>query len=451
MLATFLKWALLSVGVVVALLVGAYALSARWPIPQAQQQALAQLRQPRPAPPAGSNLFVALWASPYTIPNDKQEAVLARDLQRFLRTPVASGFRSELSRYPRAPAWPATAPPTCSWAASGCLAQVRAQSRSYAAALAPQAPLLARMASFSQHAYYRDPFPRRIDSPLPELQGLTLSMTQHALDFVQGRQAQAVAAVCSDAQVARVLLRSDESLIVTMIGGAMLRGNADLFASMLSELPVNVALPAQCASAFAPLRVEDSSLCGALHGEARIVDAVYAQMLGEMDQRAQRWYDRAVLKFFDAERTRALTAPNYTWACSDAVRKQLVQDARVDDSALAPPPAKDVACVANAVGCVLADAQYSAGGNYQRQLQDTAAAMRLIGVVLWLREHPDARPLAQRLQELPDELVRPARGITIAAQGQAVQVPRYARHTQAILQFPLAGSALANPSAVSLQ
>ncbi|MDC8746903.1 hypothetical protein NY751_12630 [Xanthomonas campestris] len=451
MFATFLKWALLSVGVVVALLVGAYALSARWPIPQAQQQALAQLRQPRPAPPAGSNLFVALWASPYTIPNDEQQAVLARDLQRFQRTPVASGFRSELSRYPRAPAWPATAPPTCSWAASGCLAQVRAQSRSYAAALAPQAPLLARMATFSQHAYYRDPFPRRIDSPLPELQGLTLSMTQHALDFVQGRQAQAVAAVCSDAQVARVLLRSDESLIVTMIGGAMLRGNADLFASMLSELPVNVALPAQCASAFAPLRVEDSSLCGALHGEARIVDAVYAQMLGEMDQSAQRWYDRAVLKFFDAERTRALTAPNYTWACSDAVRKQLVQDARVDDSALASPPAKDVACVANAVGCVLADAQYSDGGNYQRQLQDTAAAMRLIGVVLWLREHPDARPLAQRLQELPDELVRPARGITIAAQGQAVQVPRYARHTQAILQFPLAGSALANPSAVSLQ
>lgn len=451
MLATFLKWALLSVGVVVALLVGAYALSARWPIPQAQQQALAQLRQPRPAPPAGSNLFVALWASPYTIPNDEQEAVLARDLQRFQRTPVASGFRSELSRYPRAPAWPVTAPPACSWAASGCLAQVRAQSRSYAAALAPQAPLLARMASFSQHAYYRDPFPRRIDSPLPELQGLTLSMTQHALDFVQGRQAQAVAAVCSDAQVARVLLRSDESLIVTMIGGAMLRGNADLFASMLSELPVNVALPAQCASAFAPLRVEDSSLCGALHGEARIVDAVYAQMLGEMDQRAQRWYDRAVLKFFDAERTRALTAPNYTWACSDAVREQLVQDARVDGSALAPPPAKDVACVANAVGCVLADAQYSDGGNYQRQLQDTAAAMRLIGVVLWLREHPDARPLAQRLQELPDELVRPARAITIAAQGQTVQVPRYARHTQAILQFPLAGSALANPSAVSLQ
>ncbi|MEA0735169.1 hypothetical protein QYY77_03575 [Xanthomonas campestris pv. campestris] len=451
MLATFLKWALLSVGVVVALLVGAYALSARWPIPQAQQQALAQLRQPRPAPPAGSNLFVALWASPYTIPNDEQEAVLARDLQRFLRTPVASGFRSELSRYPRAPAWPATAPPACSWATSGCLAQVRAQSRSYAAALAPQAPLLARMASFSQHAYYRDPFPRRIDSPLPELQGLTLSMTQHALDFVQGRQAQAVAAVCSDAQVARVLLRSDESLIVTMIGGAMLRGNADLFASMLSELPVNVALPAQCASAFAPLRVEDSSLCGALHGEARIVDVVYAQMLGEMDQRAQRWYDRAVLKFFDAERTRALTAPNYTWACSDAVREQLVQDARVDGSALASRPAKDVACVANAVGCVLADAQYSDGGNYQRQLQDTAAAMRLIGVVLWLREHPDARPLAQRLQELPDELVRPARAITIAAQGQTVQVPRYARHTQAILQFPLAGSALANPSAVSLQ
>ncbi|WP_426787679.1 hypothetical protein [Xanthomonas campestris] len=451
MFATFLKWALLSVGVVVALLVGAYALSARWPIPQAQQQALAQLRQPRPAPPAGSNLFVALWASPYTIPNDEQQAVLARDLQRFQRTPVASGFRSDLSRYPRAPAWPATAPPKCSWAASGCLAHVRAQSRSYAAALAPQAPLLARMASFSQHAYYRDPFPRRIDSPLPELQGLTLSMTQHALDFVQGRQAQAVAAVCSDAQVARVLLRSDESLIVTMIGGAMLRGNADLFASMLSELPVNVAVPAQCASAFAPLRVEDSSLCGALRGESRIVDAVYAQMLGEIDQRAQRWYDRAVLKFFDAERTRALTAPNYTWACSDAVRKQLVQDARVDGSALAPPPAKDVACVANAVGCVLADAQYSDGGNYQRQLQDTAAAMRLIGVVLWLREHPDARPLAQRLQELPDELVRPARAITIAAQGQAVQVPRYARHAQAILQFPLAGSALANPSAVSLQ
>ncbi|MEA0706869.1 hypothetical protein [Xanthomonas campestris] len=47
--------------------------------------------------------------------------------------------------------------------------------------------------------------------------------------------------------------------------------------------------------------------------------------------------------------------------------------------------------------------------------------------------------------------MRPARAITIAAQGQTVQVPRYARHTQAILQFPMAGSALANPPAVSLQ
>lgn len=90
MLAKFLKSALLGLCILIALLVALYAISARWPIPDAQRQALAQIDQPPAAPPAGSNLFAALWLLPYVVPATEQDVVMERDLQQFANARTAA-------------------------------------------------------------------------------------------------------------------------------------------------------------------------------------------------------------------------------------------------------------------------------------------------------------------------------------------------------------------------
>lgn len=448
MLAKFLKSALLGLCILIALLVTLYAISARWPIPDAQRQALAQIDQPPAAPPAGSNLFAALWLLPYAVPATEQDVVMARDLQRFANTRTAAGFVSDAARYPRTPPWPVAAPPKCNWSTPDCLDKVRAQPQAYADALMSQAPLLQRAATLSSRDYYRNLFPTRADTPLPELQGLSVPMTQHALDFVQGHQQAALSGVCADAQVARVLLRGQDTLIATMIGAAMLRGNAELFTDMLSELPSAQPLPAHCQAAFAPLTMDETSLCRGLRGEARLVSANYRAVV-EAGGEQRRWYDRLVPPLLDVERTRALTAPYYTWACHTDVRTQLEQDRKVATSAIPAAPTVTFACIANAIGCLFVDVEHMDSAQYQWQLQDLAATTRLTSAVLWLRAHPaEQQTLAQRLDQLPATLIRPGRDITAVKDGKTLELPRYARSDHANLQMPLAASKVAQAAAM---
>lgn len=125
-------------------------------------------------------------------------------------------------------------------------------------------------------------------------------MTASALDFVQGRTTQALSGVCTDAQVARVLMRSSDNLAITMIGAAMLRGNAQLFADMLAELPAQQSLPMHCAAAFAPATTQEISLCHALHGESRMVFSLLQDAPAPHDR---GWLERVGPQLLDGERT----------------------------------------------------------------------------------------------------------------------------------------------------
>ncbi len=80
-------------------------------------------------------------------------------------------------------------------------------------------------------------------------------------------------------------MRSSDNLAITMIGAAMLRGNAQLFADMLAELPAQQSLPAHCAAAFAPATTQEISLCQALHGESRMVFSLLQDVRPPHDDR----------------------------------------------------------------------------------------------------------------------------------------------------------------------
>ncbi|MCC4619786.1 hypothetical protein LL965_06655 [Xanthomonas cassavae CFBP 4642] len=451
MLAKFLKTALLGVCILLAVLAALYAVSQRWPIPDAQRQALAQLRQPLP-PLRGANMFAALWSLSYAVPEAQRETVLAQDVERLNRLPREVPFRSAVADYPRLPSWPSTAPALCSASAGGCLQHVREQPQAYADALATQAPMLSRMQALADYTDYRSPFRPRADMTLPELPRMPLSMTASALDFVQGRTTQALSEVCTNAQVARVLLRSGDNLAVTMIGAAMLRGNAQLFADMLAELPARPPLPAQCAAAFAPAVMEEISLCNALHGESRLV---FSMLQDASVQDGDRdWLDRISPRLLDRERTQALLAPTFTWACSAPVQALLAQDQALPPGMVSTPDTATVACVANATGCLLVSAARPDYAKYQHTLQDTAAAMRTVAALLWLRDRPaDTRPLAQRLAELPPALRGQMRPLQADGDGKHLTIARYARREEGAGddRWPVPASRLAERATTTIQ
>lgn len=420
-IAKFFKASLLGVCILLAAAVALYAVSRHWPIPEAQPQALAQLRQPLP-PLRGANMFQALWSLSYAIPEAQRETVLAQDVERFNRLPDRMPFQSTAAGYRRLPRWPSTAPARCTASTGGCLQRVREQPQAYADALVTQAALLARMRALADYADYRSPLRPRVDTPLPELPRMPLSMTASGLDFVQGRTTQALSGVCTDAQVGRVLMRSSDNLAITMIGAAMLRGNAQLFADMLAELPAQQSLPAHCAAAFAPATTQEISLCQALHGESRMVFSLLQDVRPPHDDRGwlAGWLAGARRATVAGPRAHpGVACADLDLACSAPLLAVLAQDRALPQDSVPVPETTSVACVANASGCLLASVSRPDYANYQHKLQDTAAALRAISTMLWLRDHPaDATPLAQRLAALPPVLRGQARPLQVDGDGK---------------------------------
>ncbi|MBB4126332.1 hypothetical protein GGR77_001622 [Xanthomonas translucens] len=437
------KWLGYAVGALLLLGAAFYLASRLWPVPAAQRDALAQLRQP-PPPLRGPNLFADLWLLPYAVPSAQRQALLDEDARRFRAWPAGVAFHSVASRYPRVPDWPAAGPPRCSWRGDDCLHNVRAARPAYAAVLATQAPLLAAMPAASDASGYRSPFADGTDIQLPAFSLLQIPLTQHALDFADGRIQPALLGVCNDAGVARALLASGDNLITSMIGAAMLRGNARLFADMLADLPPQQALPAQCAQAFAPLQIDDVSLCRPLRGEAQWTFATFDELASDRHAAQRRWYESALVPLaFDAERSKAMLAPLFTRACAADARTTLSADRPPTAAQVsAPVAALSMGCVANALGCAMARMPPSDFARYQTSLQDAAAAMRLTSALLWLRTHPDTQPLPQRLAALPPELRGAQRPLQATADGQGVQVALYADGAGDALRLPLPGSRL---------
>jgi len=434
------KWIAGGLGVVLVLVVALFLASRLWPVPAAQRAALAQLRQP-PAPLRGPNLFVDLWLLPYAVPPARRQAVFAEDVRRFRQARDGQPPRSAASAYPRTPDWPSERVPRCAWSDDDCLAKVRARARDYAQALAAQDALLARMPVPVPAADYRGPFASDPVRMLPAFSVLQTPPIRRALDFAEGRVDPALAGVCNDAGLARVLLRSGDNVLTASIGAAMLRGNARLFAAMLAELPAQHTLPAQCAQAFAPLSVEEVSLCRPLRAEAQVLFAALDELGRTRGAPGQRWYASMGLPLlFDRARSEALVAPAYTRPCADDVRASLRADRRLTPAQMTAPVGSAFACLANRLGCAMVRLPPSTfAGTAQWRLQDTAAAMRLTSALLWLRAHPDTRPLSQRLAALPPALRGDRRPLQ-AAEGQNLQVALYA--DGGALRLPLPGSRL---------
>lgn len=272
---------------------------------------------------------------------------------------------------------------------------------------------------------------------------LPVQLTADALAFVDGETDVALRGVCGMAATWRPLVQHSDSLIVSMGAVNAFAGAAGLFAEMLAELPSARSLPAECPAAFAPPAPDEGSICEAMKGEFASVRQAYRRSL--LESISQEPLLGSLLT--DPVATDARLAQRVASACGGRAREQLVSDQPLRLQVDAPQ--WEFACIANAVGCILADIAAPAYADYAQRGQDHLARIRLMATLLWLREHGSGSdPLAARLGSLPPALRSESRPVEASIDGSRLQVSLFWTHRHAHWQVPLApyvSQAKANP------
>lgn len=434
-------------GLLGLLLVAAMILLASWlwPLSVTQKRALAALEAPRDMP--GSNAYVTLVTlgmegalAQRQARVDAYVADYAKWHAGFRAHTIESGGEGDEELMQAKPQLAGAGQAVLSRDSvlchngSNCLTQIRAQPQAVAAALLPQATVLARMDELAMHGHYLSPLPLDAATPMPALQPLFVPLSAHALAHVQGDSQRALAGMCRDAGIGRMLLDHGENLLTGMIGGAMLAANAELFADVLAELPMDTPLPASCATALAPLSPQQASNCASLQGEFVMIRDGY--MLTEqitrtgLDLPGEDWRATPVAAkfFYNRDKSIARSAETLGHACLPETWQAIAEDRPM--SAMPVPSAWRLECAANAIGCILTRISGPAYSQYGKRQQDVAARLRLLQAVLWLREQAAAdatTPLAERLDDLPAALRSTHRPIILSADGHALETPSYAK------------------------
>lgn len=427
------KGVLLAGAALVLLVLAVYLVSRAMGASQAEREALALVDAPAPAD--GRDGFAALWSLGYDVPASEQERVLADDVRSLAALPPPDlsapggirAWRSAREEWPRLgqardgdPAW-------CGLREAGCIERVRAAPGDYARLLEHHARLLEQAGTLAAYDRFSSPLPPRLDAPFPEFQGLTRAPTRDAWRFVQGDTDSALAGVCAGVSQGRTLIAAGDSLIGSMIGAALVQGNAALLADMLAELPRDHALPPECTAAFAqPLELE-AGVCRALLSEGRWVSAgmrtAAVQAPGAASgKEVPSWASRML---FDPERTAARGAPKFAWYCSGQAQALIARDEPLLDPT--PPPSRwSLACASNPIGCILADIALPAYRDYGMRLQDADARLRTTAALLWLRGRDGAID-EEALAQLPAWMRSPARPLQLDLEAGTLSTALHAK------------------------
>ncbi len=366
------------------------------PLSSTQRADLILLRAP-PSPVTGSNAFQSLWLAAYEVPASQHEALLQlppeelpRELQAgFTARSSPEGVWSELCRNLDQP----------------CLAPVRDAHAELAGVLQRSAGVDAALRGLQRHGHYRDPRHNLSESELPPFAGFVgWSQVASALEAVDGRPAQALQRLCDDAAAWRRLRHGSNSLVVDVWGVRQIRLSARLLSELLREAPTDLALPASCAAAFAPLADSELDQCPAMQREFRLYESTLRESLaGGKDI---SWSDRVAGGFFSSEHTLALMGSPLARHCSVAERKHI--SLRQPLPAQAPPKCNWLGWSFNPFGCVLTGVGPGDIDRYFLSLLDLDRELRVVGTALWLRDQAGdpAQAFAQRPASLAQDDLR---------------------------------------------
>lgn len=432
-----LKWGFVSLLSVFAVVAIAWAIS-RAMYPTAEQREAIETMESRPGY-EGENAFALLWSLDRDVPASELEQVLAEDVRRFSETPLwpDRGEQEQDSDrveddYPRFDSvradYPDLSPSSedrrmfCGERDEDCLEKVRQDPSAYNALIERNRALLDRVARLHDYEFIRSPFPPRMAAPMPRYQSASFLRTRHAVEFANGAERQAVAAVCRDIRSWRRLSASSDSLIDRLYGAENATDhNGALLANMLAEWPVDEPLPQPCDSALAPPGLADVSLCNAMRGEfARVAFSV--RSLGDYHEGT---LDRLMVPLLiDTKATVGLSAEHYEGYCNESRSQRLLADRQ---PALASQPSiLRFDCVGNFYGCFLSAIAEPGYTRYEDRTLDHGARLHVLGTLAWMRQQAGgSRSPMALLRARPDDLKSPEREIGFGPEGRTLQVPLY--------------------------
>ena len=327
---------------------------------------------------------------------------------------------------------------------SGCLAAVRDNLPAYRASVQQAAQLIANADALAQYDNFDYVINDVTRDAFPPFAPLAQQHTAAAVDWAENRHPAALARVCRNIHTGRVLLRSHNGLIDTMVGNAIVVRNTALAAEMLAEQPAWAThLPDNCVAAFAPFAHGEPNLCAAMQGEFRYFDDMMRNWLASDTQGADE--DTANAKafvrnpiarslLFSPEHTRRLHTQNLAQYCTAESQAAVAQDRQPENAPSAPNhPALRPACWGNWIGCVLLDNDTADYNVYSERLLDTAMQQRAFQAALALY----ALPPAQRRAALPQILAQhssPARKLSYHETTRQITFERYDRRENAAAQ-----------------
>lgn len=424
------KWAMVLGGTAVAVTFVGVALwsvsRVRGPSP-AQRAAVAELS----ALPAlnGPNGFQTLWQLAYAIPAGERDAVFAEDVRRWKATATDPAALPEpvsvaVGRYPDT----LSEVDRARLCRSGreCLAQVQADPAAYADVVARHRDGFDRMESLSAYAGLRDPFGYPAAMPLPQhLQYGGQLRTRYALDFVQGRRDAAFDGTCRAIATWRRLGANSDTLIARLVAAGHVRASyADLFLSMLAQVPRDFVLPPSCDAAFAPTMAGEFSLCDAARGEfayarSRVLPSARRHAGGVLDALGEALT-------YDERMAAAEQAMRFIPFCASETTAKIRAD--VPFKVVHPPEMSFVRleCASDMAGCILGEIAKSADNDYAAQIEDTNARIRLIAELLRLRAATsDAAPVLARLEARHAAIGAASRKLRLIDDGRALCLDNY--------------------------
>ena len=356
--------------------------------------------------------------------------------------PLPAAIRA--AQLPDAPLDRLACPPRDS--VSGCLAAVRDNLPAYRASVQQAAQLLANADALAQYDNFDYVINDVTRDAFPPFAPLAQQHTAAAVDWAENRHSAALARVCRNIHTGRVLLRSHNGLIDTMVGNAIVARNTALAAEMLAEQPEWAThLPDNCAAAFAPFAHGEPNLCAAMQGEFRYFDGMMRNWLAsdaadedKASMDAKRLLQSPVARslLFSPEHTRRLHAQNLAHYCTAESQAAVAQDRQPENA----PPAQNTrnialrpACWGNFIGCVLLDNDTANYNVYSERLLDTAMQQRAFQAALALY----ALPQAQRRAALPQILAQhssPARKLSYDETTRQITFTRYDQRENAVAQ-----------------
>ena len=393
---------------------------------QAAQADLALLSIQSTPSPSLKNGIDALWLLEFRTKNDADRADLMKrfgsDIQGNKNQDILKQNQELQGRRLIVPEY-GDESLACGTTAAECLAEVRADLPKAKAVVEKYAELLANVDRLTDYDIFvsrdwpNDDYGIAV-KPLPKLQFVTYGRKPAALDWAEGREAEAWKRVCRNIKTGRSMLNNDPELIYAMIGNAVIRRNTDLAAQMLYEKPEWAnRLPAECDGMFDVLTAEEQNICLIAQEEFRL--SANSLRRWEFEQQGLWFLQKGYMNLnglhelmtltsgeiqyadimlslllrpnVDAEHTLAHNSPYFAAYCKPEKMAILKNDSKAQwmpSQEMNQTFAKKWACMGNSVGCTLYAIALPSYDPYVLRLQDTAMQQRAFQAALELYRLP---------------------------------------------------------------